>query len=40
MMFLQENLAAAYAVSGFIAGVGLMYLVMRRTYERRQSADQ
>lgn len=35
MTFLQDNQMMAIGVAAFIAGVGLMYLVMRRTYERR-----
>lgn len=35
MTFLQDNQMVAIGIAAFIAGVGLMYLVMRRTYERR-----
>ena len=33
--FFAENAPYSYGVAGFIAGVALMYLVMRRTMERR-----
>lgn len=35
MAYLQDNQMIAIGVAAFIAGVGLMYLVMRRTHERR-----
>ena len=36
MTFFQDNQMMAISVAAFIAGVGLMYLVMRRTHERRK----
>ena len=39
MQFFQNNPSVAIGFAAFVAGVGLMYLVMRRTHERRRDAD-
>ena len=36
---LASGQSLTIGVAAFIAGVGLMYLVMRRTYERRKDSE-